>query len=86
MGYYEKPMALCSKPLPYTIAEFGGDGNYPMSEHAISESLGYIDAQLEKGGKCAFVGFYFDYPKNIDWTLSPNALTLKDFLAVKNTL
>ena len=85
MGYYEKPMALCSKPLPYTIAEFGGDGNYPMGEHPMRESLGYVDAQLEKGGKCAFIGFYFDYPDNIDWTLSPNALTLKDFLEIKKT-
>ena len=49
------------------------------------ESLGYVDAQLEKGGKCAFIGFYFDYPDNIDWTLSPNALTLKDFLEIKKT-
>lgn len=85
MGYYKNPMARCSKPLPYAVAEFGGDGNYPMSEHSMRESLGYIDAQLEKGGKCAFVGFYFDYPKNIDWTLSPNALTLKDYLNILNT-
>ena len=83
MGYYEKPMTLCNKPLPYAVAEFGGDGNYPMKDHSMRESLGYIDAQLEKGGKCAFVGFYFDYPKNIDWTLPPNALTLEKFLEVK---
>lgn len=59
-GYYNDAQNLVGG-IPFALSEYGGDGNYPVNEHYISETLGYLDARIAKGAKCAYVGLYFNF-------------------------
>lgn len=62
----------------YALSEFGGDGTYNATSYSISKSLGVIEAQIEKGAKCAYVGLYFEFGDDQDCALTDKALTLDE--------
>lgn len=66
------------KRYAYGLAEFGGDGTYNAAAYDLKKSLNLIEAQIEKGAKCAYVGLYFEFGSDQDCTLTDNVITLDE--------
>ena len=81
--FYNALQDVAGKDMPFAIAEFGGDGNYHMDQFSLRETQDHLERHFKNGARCAYLGFYFGFPENIDKTLSEYSITLetiKDYL------
>ncbi len=75
--FYNELQNAAGKDMPFAVAEFGGDGNYHMDQFSLRETQDHLERHFKNGARCAFLGFYYDFPKNIDRTLSDYSVTLE---------
>lgn len=75
--FYREMQNAAGKDMPFALAEFGGDGNYHMDMFTLRETQDHLERHFKDGARCAYLGFYFDFPKNIDRTLSDYSITLE---------
>ncbi len=76
--FYFELQKAAGKEMPFALAEFGGDGNYHMDEFSLRETQDHLERHFKNGAKCAYLGFYFEFPQNIDKTLSDYSVTLEE--------
>lgn len=76
-AFYNEMQKATGKNMPFAVAEFGGDGNYHMEEFSLRETQDHLERNFKNGARSAYLGFYFDFPQNIDKTLSDYSVTLE---------